>query len=79
MKIQINQPEDISPKSLQEGQLLKGLKGGIYLCTSNQNGTTVDVVVINPENSYEFSGKIMEECHVDNFKTFAGSVTLSND
>ena len=78
MKIQINEKEDIV-SGFKRGQLLAGNKGGIYLCSNDQTGNTVDVVTIKPENAFETEGYPMDSCHIENFKLFNGEITLSND
>lgn len=78
MKIEITKSE-IKQESFQKGQLIESNKGGIYLCTSNQQGLLINIVVIEPDSEFEHSGKIIEEAYTYNFKVFNGSCTLSNN
>ena len=79
MKIQITKPEQKPFEPFNKGQLIESTKGGIYLCTSNQRGSLVDLVVIHPDTGFEYPGKIITDAWEDNFKLFTGEVTLSND
>jgi hypothetical protein len=80
MKIQIKAQEDKVSESFKRGDLLEGFKGGIYLCTDNQLYQCVDVVVINPENEFEHSGKPLDAINIGTIKGyFTGEITLSND
>lgn len=79
MKIQISKPEVNLPETFKKGQLVESAKGGIYLCTTDQRGSLVNVVVIHPDGEFEFPGKIITDAWDDNFKLFSGEVTLSND
>jgi hypothetical protein len=77
MKIQIKEKDETS--GFKKGQLLSSYKGGIYLCTKDQIGQAVDVVVIKPEGVFETEGHPLKDCDIEDFVLFTGEITLSND
>jgi hypothetical protein len=80
MKIQIKKQEDKASEGFKRGDLLEGFRDGVYLCTDNQLYNFVDVVVINPENEFEHTGKPLDAISIGTIKGyFTGEITLSND
>jgi hypothetical protein len=79
MKIQIKKQEDKAPEGFNQGQLLEGERGGIYICIKHHLNDAVDVLVINPESPFEEPGKLLIGCWASVFKLFTGEITLSND